>query len=71
MAEPAKSQVHALFVVDYDHCSYCGACVAVCPPDCIILHDATLLIDMDSCTLCRRCIPACPTGALTFREAEA
>ncbi len=35
-------------MVDYDHCSYCGACVAVCPPDCIILHDATLLIDPDS-----------------------
>lgn len=54
--------------VDYDHCSYCGACVAVCPPDCITLHDATLLIDLQACTRCRRCIPACPTGAL---QAEA
>jgi NAD-dependent dihydropyrimidine dehydrogenase PreA subunit len=70
MAAPVKSQVHALVVVDYDHCSYCGACVAVCPPDCITLHDATLLIDTDRCTLCRRCIPACPTGALTLQEAE-
>jgi NAD-dependent dihydropyrimidine dehydrogenase PreA subunit len=52
--------------VDYDHCSYCGACVAVCPPDCITLHDATLIIDPEACTVCRRCIPACPTGALTL-----
>jgi NAD-dependent dihydropyrimidine dehydrogenase PreA subunit len=71
MAVPAKSQAHSRVVVDYDHCSYCGACVAVCPPDCITLHDATLLIDTDSCTLCRRCIPACPTGALTLQEAKA
>ena len=56
-------------MVDYDHCSYCGACVAVCPPDSIALYDATLLIDAASCTLCERCIPACPTGALTLREA--
>jgi ferredoxin len=54
--------------VDYDHCSYCGACVAVCPPDCITLHDATLLIDTRACTLCRRCIPSCPTGALTVQS---
>ena len=51
-------------IVDYDRCSYCGACVAVCPPDCITLHDATLIIEHDACTRCRRCIPACPTGAL-------
>jgi NAD-dependent dihydropyrimidine dehydrogenase PreA subunit len=61
---------HVLIVVNYDRCSYCGACVAVCPPDSIILHDATLLIDHETCTRCRRCLPACPTGALTL-EAEA
>ena len=54
--------------VDYDHCSYCGACVAVCPPDSITLHDATLLIENSSCTRCERCIPVCPTGALTLES---
>lgn len=53
-------------VVNYDRCSYCGACVAVCPPDSITLHDATLIIDQNTCTRCRRCLPACPTGALTL-----
>lgn len=59
--------VSVYIAVDYDHCSYCGACVAVCPPDCITLHDATLLIETDVCTLCRRCLPACPTGALSVQ----
>jgi ferredoxin len=72
MGGPVKSAVRSsIVVVDYDHCSYCGACVAVCPPDCIILHDATLLIDTEVCTLCRRCLPACPTGALTLQEVAA
>jgi ferredoxin len=57
-------------LVDYDHCSYCGACVAVCPPDCMTLHDATLVIDQAACTRCRRCLPACPTGALTIEVAS-
>ena len=52
--------------VDYDRCSYCGSCVAVCPPDCITLHNATILIAHEQCTLCRRCLPACPTGALSL-----
>ena len=59
---------HSRIDVNYDRCSYCGACVAVCPPDCITLHDATLIIQADICTLCRRCIPACPTGALSLGE---
>lgn len=64
-APPAAA---ARVVVDYDHCSYCGACVAVCPPDSIVLHDATLLIDGSTCTRCERCLPACPTGALTLAQ---
>jgi len=69
MDAPTLTAVRSHVKVDYDHCSYCGACVAVCPPDCITLHDATLIIDTDICTLCRRCLPACPTGALTIKEA--
>jgi ferredoxin len=57
-------------LVDYDHCSYCGACVAVCPPDCMTLHDTTLVIDHSACARCQRCIPACPTGALTIEVAS-
>jgi len=67
---PTRTSTSDMYVaVNYDHCSYCGACVAVCPPDCITLHDATLIVDTEACTLCRRCIPACPTGALTLEGA--
>ena len=69
MRNSVTTAVPTAIVVDYDRCSYCGACVAVCPPDCILLHDATLLIDLETCTRCRRCIPACPTSALSLLEA--
>lgn len=51
-------------VVDYDRCAHCGACVPVCPPDSITLHEATLLINQATCTRCERCVVICPTGAL-------
>jgi ferredoxin len=60
-------------MVDYDRCSYCGACVPVCPSASIVLHDATILINPDACTRCERCIIICPTGALawsTVHEAQ-
>jgi ferredoxin len=60
--QPGTGQV----VVDFDRCCYCGACVPVCPPASIVLHDATLLIDLVSCTRCARCIAVCPTGALAW-----
>jgi NAD-dependent dihydropyrimidine dehydrogenase PreA subunit len=66
MSTQTLEVIRPAVLVDYDHCSYCGACVAVCPPDCITLHDATIVIDHDACTRCQRCIPVCPTGALTI-----
>lgn len=56
-------------IVNYDRCSYCGACVPVCPPNCITLFDATLQIEADLCTGCRRCVTVCPTAALSLQAA--
>ncbi len=63
-----KAQVHV--VVDRNLCYYCGACVAVCPPDSIFLENAFLHIDEETCTLCERCTNMCPVHALSMVEKE-
>ena len=53
-------------VVDHNLCFFCGACVAVCPPDAIFLETAFLKIDDQTCTLCERCVNMCPVHALSM-----
>jgi ferredoxin len=65
-AEPGNP----IAVVDYDLCHYCGACVAVCPPDALFLTDARLEV-MDACTGCGRCVKVCPVFALSVVERNA
>ena len=55
-------------VVDYDLCFFCGACVAVCPPDSIFLDNTHLSIDHDTCTRCERCTHVCPVYALAMDD---
>lgn len=64
VAQPVQAEIA---IVNYDRCAYCGACVPVCPPNCITLHDATLQIVEELCTGCRRCVLVCPTAALSMR----
>jgi ferredoxin len=54
--------------VDRNLCFYCGACVAVCPPDSIFLENAHLKIDDETCTRCERCTNMCPVHALSMTE---
>jgi len=55
-------------VVDHNLCFFCGACVAVCPPDAIFLETAFLKVDDQTCTLCERCVNMCPVHALSMVE---
>ncbi len=55
--------------VDRNLCHYCGACVAVCPPDAIFLVDTWLDIK-DTCTGCERCVAVCPVHALSMVKQE-
>jgi ferredoxin len=64
--EVANRQV----VVDRNLCFYCGACVAVCPPDSIFLENAHLKIDHNTCTLCERCTNMCPVHALSMQPPD-
>jgi ferredoxin len=54
-------------VVTYDRmrCDFCGACVAVCPADAIVLWEADLEIDREKCTGCLKCVYVCPYRALS------
>ncbi|RMG83156.1 MAG: 4Fe-4S dicluster domain-containing protein [Chloroflexi bacterium] len=60
--------------VDRDTCGICGACVPVCPPDVITLHDNMLEVDNSGCTECMKCVKVCPVSALKavpYEEASA
>ena len=55
----------------YDElCSYCGACIAVCPENIITLMDLHLEIDQPKCIDCAKCIKGCPVGALAMERNE-
>jgi hypothetical protein len=47
-----------------DECLSCAACVAVCPPQALLLHGLELAFDDASCTGCAECFRICPTAAL-------
>lgn len=50
-------------------CDQCGACVGICPADCITLDEYTLTVIGPDCIKCGFCIPACPVEALSWNEA--
>ena len=57
--------------VDKDECDFCGACVAVCPVDCIELFEKDIEIDLKICILCKLCIYVCPVEAMSHVDYEA
>ena len=46
-------------------CDYCGACVSVCPVDCIELNEDDIDINNDICIDCSLCVKICPIEALS------
>ncbi len=45
-------------------CDFCGACVSVCPPNCIELRESSINIDHKSCIDCDLCVYICPIEVL-------
>ena len=45
-------------------CDYCGACVTVCPVDCIEVRENSIEIDNYDCIDCDLCVYICPIEVL-------
>ena len=56
--------------IDKNECDFCGACVAVCPENCIDLYEEDIAIDHKICIDCKLCIYVCPVEALSHVEQE-
>ncbi len=58
-------------LISVEKCDLCGGCVSVCPPDCIVLTEHSLMIIGPKCIRCGFCLSACPVGALVWNDEEA
>jgi len=51
--------------VDEKTCIVCGACVAACPVEALIVEGLTLVVVPERCRPCGQAAIVCPTAALT------
>ncbi|UCC45387.1 MAG: 4Fe-4S binding protein [Candidatus Zixiibacteriota bacterium] len=58
-------------VVNADNqvCLRCGACVALCPTEALVLLRIGLVCDASLCNLCEDCVAFCPVPALEMTVA--
>ena len=45
-------------------CDYCGACITVCPVDCIEVREYSIKINQSICIDCDLCVEICPIEVL-------
>ncbi len=45
-------------------CSRCGACVAACPNECIVIEEDFRIHAPDRCTRCGQCVKVCTKSAV-------
>jgi ferredoxin len=50
------------------NCTRCGACVPVCPTQCIYFGINQYVIDSDRCVNCGKCHSACQDWAIEVHE---
>jgi ferredoxin len=50
--------------VDRSACVVCGACVAACPAEALVVEGLTLVVIAERCRACGLAALVCPTGAL-------
>jgi Na+-translocating ferredoxin:NAD+ oxidoreductase subunit B len=49
-------------VVD-EMCTACGACIEVCPQNCIVLEEGKAFVKNELCNNCHLCVKSCPENA--------
>jgi len=52
-----------------DRCVHCGACVAICPSEALVLKQTNWEVEFvaDKCVACELCVRACPYAAMEVR----
>jgi ferredoxin len=52
-----------------ERCVHCGACVAICPSEALLLNRARWQVEFitDKCVVCELCVKGCPYGAMEVR----
>ena len=45
-------------------CDYCGACITICPVDCIEVRESSIQIEQSICIDCDLCVYICPIEVL-------
>ena len=53
-----------------NRCDYCGACITVCPVDCIEVRESSIDIAHEICIDCDLCIYICPIEVLENNATE-
>ena len=53
-----------------NRCDYCGACITVCPVDCIEVREASITIEDSVCIECDLCVYICPIEVLESYATE-
>ena len=53
-----------------NRCDYCGACITICPVDCIEVREYSINIENTICIDCDLCVEICPIEVLETRAAE-
>jgi len=77
MANDDSDYPIAIPVIDPDHCTGCGRCVAACPPHVLWLESERAngwgkktahLHNLQGCTSCAKCYVVCPFDAIKMQR---
>ncbi len=56
-----------MIIINNEICDLCGACLSVCPANCLEIVHFLLKIDRVNCIQCSNCVGVCPLQALEMK----